>query len=106
MKIDNEIMNKKLFISSIPSQNRDAETLVKEISIKYCKPEEVNKNRKDFLLFKGTFAQRQEHLKLLGEKVTTYTRIDDWIHGNIDELYPKFLPLYRKDLKKKGGKQN
>lgn len=67
------------------------------LNIKYCIPEDVKKNRQQFLVYKSAFAQKQAHLKSLGQKLITTSKINAWIEDDIDILYPKLKYLVKDD---------
>ena len=61
------------------SKGANKQQLVNTLSIKYCIPREIDRQRNSFLVFKSCFAQKQAHLKSQGQKLSTIRKVQYWI---------------------------
>ena len=83
------------------SKGASKSQLVNTLSIKYCIPRHVDRDRNAFLVFKSCFAQKQTHLKLLGQKHSTMRKLQFWIKDNKDMLYDLNKDYFKAQLTKK-----
>ena len=55
--------------------------------LKYCKPEDVNKNRQQLIKAKATFLAKISNIGFNGDSQMKYEKIHEFIDQNIDDLY-------------------
>lgn len=77
----------------------DKETIVNTLNVKYCKAKEVNQNRQKFLNFKATYAAKQDHLKIMGQRTEILSKVDNWLDQKIDNFYPCYTEFYHNNVK-------
>ena len=58
----------------------------KDLTLRYCLDEEVNRKNKKSLIFKTGFLVKVKNLQNNGEKLKLCHRIDMWLDDNIDEF--------------------
>ena len=55
--------------------------------LSYVQEEDVLKKRQIFLDFERTYLAKHEHIKEIGQMITSMKMVSNWIDENIDELY-------------------
>ena len=57
------------------------------ISLRFCPDYEVGRKRKRILMIKAQYYTRLCHLKSLGQKQLSMSKLDTWLNKNIDKFY-------------------
>ena len=63
------------------------QSLSEGLNLRYCLPEEVNRKRQKYLIFKGQFLAKIQHIRSLGQSVQSLAKIYGYIDRNIDQLF-------------------
>ena len=60
------------------------------LNLRFCQEKEVADRRHMFLMFKSTFLQKLNGLKLNGKSQKLMSRLHDFIDDNIDDYYDSY----------------